>query len=160
HGFVMGLLLSPSGFRLPCCRCYYTDSYCRVHGLTYHTQPALAAQLIRTLAVPPAAGVLGAGDTAFAAKGIRQACAQRQFHWLVPINPERVLAGGKPRPKVKSLSDGLSAEQFTAVRLVPGSDAYAAQRRAARCRLGPKSKARTFWVHPQRRAVHNVGDVL
>jgi hypothetical protein len=25
--------------------------------------------------------------------------------------------------------------------------------------VGPKSKARTFWVHPERRAVHNVGDV-
>jgi hypothetical protein len=26
HGFVMGLLLTPSGLRLPCCRSYYTEA--------------------------------------------------------------------------------------------------------------------------------------
>jgi hypothetical protein len=78
----------------------------------------------------------------------------------VPINPERVLAGAKPRPKVASLATTFSAEHFEAVRLVPGQGTDVAQQRPARCRLGPKAKARTFWVHPERRAVHNVGDVL
>jgi hypothetical protein len=58
------------------------------------------------------------------------------------------------------LAQGFTAEDFEAVRVVPGTGAYAAQRRASRCRVGPKAKARTFWVHPERRAVHNVGDVL
>jgi hypothetical protein len=26
HGFIMGLLLTPSGLRIPCCRCYYTEA--------------------------------------------------------------------------------------------------------------------------------------
>src|SRR6202011_4604765 len=69
------------------------------------------------------------------------------------------LAGPKPRPKVTALASAFSAEQFEAVRLVPGPGAFAAQQRAARCRVGPKAKARTFYVHPERRAVHNVGDV-
>jgi hypothetical protein len=159
HGFVMGLLLTPSGLRIPCCRCYYTEGHCRDQGQAYRTQPELAAELIRALAVPEGAEVVVLGDTAFEAKAVREACAGRQFHWVVPINPERVLAGDKPRPKVRSLAAGLSAKHFEAVRLVPGQGAYAAQRRAARCRVGPKSKARTFWVHPERRAVHNVGDV-
>jgi hypothetical protein len=160
HGFVMGLLLTPSGFRIPCCRCYYTERYCRDQGRDYQKQPQLAAALITTLAVPEGAEVIVLGDTGFEAKDIRQACAARQFRWVVPINPERVLAGTKPRPKVRSLATGLSAEHFEAVRLVPGQGAYAAQRRAARCRVGPKSKVRTFYVHPERRAVHNVGAVL
>jgi hypothetical protein len=160
HGFVMGLLLTPSGLRVPCCRCYYTKDYCTARGLAYRTQVELAAALIDALAVPAGAEVVVLGDTAFEARAVRQACAGRQFRWVVPINPERVLAGDKPRPKVRTLAAGLSAEQFEAVRLVPGQGAYAAQRRAARCRVGPKSKARTFWVHPERRAVHNVGDVL
>ncbi len=160
HGFVCGLLLTPGGLRIPCCRCYYTQAYCRDHGLAYAKQPELAAALIRALAVPAGARVVVLGDTAFEAKGIRAACAQRGFGWGVPVNPERVLAGPKPRPKVKSLAHGLSAEHFQAVRLVPGQGPYAAQRRVARCRLGPKVKARTFYVHPERRAVHNVGDVL
>ena len=78
----------------------------------------------------------------------------------MPINPERVLAGAAPRPKVRSLAEGLAAEDFEAAGLVPGTGAYAAQRRASRCRVGPKAKARTFWVHPQKRAVHNIGDAL
>jgi hypothetical protein len=159
HGFVLGLLLTPSGLRIPCCRCYYTQGYCQAQKLPYRKQTELAAELIRTVAVPAGARVVVLGDTAFEAQVIRQACQDRQFAWVVPINPERVLAGPKPRPQVKSLLAGMCAEQFQAVRLVPGQGAHAAQRRVARCRLGPKVKARTYYVHTERRAVHNVGDV-
>lgn len=159
HGFVMGLLLTPGGLRIPCCRCYYTTRYCQTQKLPYRKQTELAAELIRTLVVPAGAPVVVVGDTAFEAHVIRQACQQRQWTWVVPINPERVLEGPKPRPQVKSLLAGMSAEPFVAVRLVPGQGAHAAQRRVARCRLGPKVKSRTFYVHAERRAVHNVGEV-
>src|SRR2546423_367579 len=77
---------------------------------------------------------------------------------IAPAAPRR--ADATPRPKVRSLSTGLTAEDFEAVRLVPGTGAYVAQRRASRCRVGPHAKARTYGVHPERRAVHPVGDVL
>jgi len=159
HGFVCGLLLTPSGFRIPCCRSYYTEGYCQAQKRPYRTQIQLAAELIRDVRVPTGAEVVVLGDTAFEAKEIRQACDKRHFLWVVPINPERVLAGPTPRPKVASLTQELSAEHFEPVRLLPGQGAYAAQQRAARCRVGPKAKARTFWVHTERRAVHNIGDV-
>jgi Transposase DDE domain len=159
HGFVCGLLLTPGGLRIPCCRSYYTEAYSTAHGVEYRTQIVLAAELIHTLAVPDGAEVVVLGDTAFESKDIRQACPARGFGWVVPINPERVLAGAKPRPKVASLAADLTAEHFEAVRLVPGQGADAAQRRAARCRLGPTAKVRTFGVHAEKRAVHNVGDV-
>jgi hypothetical protein len=160
HGFVMGLLLSPSGLRIPCCRSYYTEAYCQAHKKSYRKQPELAAELIDALHVPQGAEVVVVGDTAYEAKDIRAACQRRHFHWVVPINPERVLAGPKgQRPKVRSLIDALHAEQFEAVRLVPDQGAFAAQRRAAWCRCGPRAKARTFYVHSERRDVHNVGDV-
>jgi hypothetical protein len=160
HGFVMGLLLTPGGLRIPCCRSYYTEAYCQAHQKAYRKQPELAAELIRGVAVPPGARVVVVGDTAFEAQAIRDACARRQFPWVVPANPERALAGPRPRPKVTSLAHGLSAEQFEALRLVPGQGAYAAQQRAARCRVGPKAKPRVYYAHAERRAVHNVGDVL
>jgi hypothetical protein len=53
----------------------------------------------------------------------------------------------------------LKTQQFTPVRLTPGQGAYVAQRRVARCRLGPKVKTRTFYVHREKRAVHSVGEV-
>ena len=146
--------------RIPCCRSYYTAAYCQAQHKDYRKQTELAAELIRGVAVPAGARVIVLGDTAFEAQDIRDACAQRHFCWVVPSNPERVLAGPKPRPKVTSLVEELSAEQFEAVRLVPGQGVYAAQQRAARCRVGPKAKTRTYYVHAERRAVHNVGDVL
>src|SRR5206468_1355562 len=158
--WVVGLLLTPSGLRVPSCRSYYTKGYCAATGRPYRKQTELAAQLIAAAAVPAGAKAVVLGDTAFEAKLIRSACAARGFGWVVPLNPERVLAGPKPRPKVASLVQDLSARPFTAVRLVPGRGAYAAQRRAAPCRVGPRAKARTFYVHSERRAVHNVGAVL
>ena len=160
HGFVMGLLLTPSGLRIPCCRSYYTEAYCTQKNQAYRTQTELAAELIRTVRVPEGVEVVVLGDTAFDADSIRDACAERLFHWIVPVNPERVLAGAKgQRPKVSSLIEDLLAKQFAPVRLTPSQGPYVAMRRVARCRLGPKMKSRTFYVHRERRAVHHVGDV-
>jgi hypothetical protein len=159
HGFVLGLLLTPGGLRIPSCRCYYTQAYCAAQKQPYRKQTELAADLIRAVAVPEGAEVVVLGDTAFDAATIRSACAERHWTWVVPLNPERVLEGAQPRPKVWSLVQGLKAEQFTPVRLQPGRGPFVAQRRVARCRLGPKVKARTFYVHRERRQVHSLGDV-
>jgi hypothetical protein len=160
HCFVVGLLLTPSGFRIPCCRCYYTKDYGKAQQKDYRTQTQLAAERLRALAVPTGAQVVVLGATAFDAKVIRAACQERGFHWIVPVNPERLLAGTKPRPKVASLVKRFSARQFAPVRLVPSRGPFAAQRRVARCRLGPKVKARTYDVHAEKQVVHSVGEVL
>src|SRR5205823_5056162 len=87
-------------------------------------------------------------------------CAQRKYTWIVPVNPERVLAGPRgKRPKVRSLSHGLQADQLVETRLHAGRGPYVAQRRVSPCRLGPKVKPRTYYVHPRRQAVHSVGEV-
>src|SRR5437868_7770090 len=120
HGFVMGLLIAPSGCRIPCFKSYLTEMYCREAGLPDRTQTELAAELIRELPLPSGVRVTVLGDTAFDAKTIRVACRQRGYGWIVPINPERVLAGAKPRPKVSSLIVRLQASDLVPIRLVPG----------------------------------------
>jgi hypothetical protein len=160
HCFVMGLLLTPSGIRIPCWRSYYTEEYCKLKQRPYRKQTELAAELIATVVVPEGAEVVVLGDTAFDAESIRGACAARGFKWIVPMNSERVLAGPKgKRPKVRSLIEKLSVDQFAPVRLTPGQGRFVAQRRIARCRLGPKVKTRTWYVHQERRMVHSVGEV-
>lgn len=160
HCFVMGLLLTPSGIRIPCWRSYYTKDFSKQRQRPYRKQTELAAELIAAVAVPKGADVVVLGDTAFDAKCIRDACAARDFKWIVPMNPERVLAGPKgKRPKVRSLIKEFSAKQFAPVRLTPGQGRFVAQRRIARCRLGPKVKTRTWYVHRERRMVHSVGEV-
>jgi hypothetical protein len=157
HTFVMGLLITPGGLRLPVSKSYYTKEYCEKKKLTYRTQTELGAELIRELHVPRLARVIVLGDTAYEAKVIREACAKRNYTWIVPLNPERVLAGAKPRPKVRTLVSKMSADQFVPVRLNPNKGRFVAQRRLSRCRIGPKVKSRTFYVHSETREVHSIG---
>jgi Transposase DDE domain len=160
HCFVMGLLLTPSGLRIPFRRSYYTKEYCEQKCRPYRKQTELAAEMIRELPLPEGADVVVLGDTAFDAEVIRGACAERAYTWIVPMNPERVVAGAKPRPKVWSLVKGLTGKQFKPVRLYPGRGCYVAMRRLSPYRIGPKVKPRTFYVHQESRAVHSVGEVL
>lgn len=91
HSFICGLLLTPSGLRLPYCRPYYTREHAQNIDRPFFTDAELAAQMIRDLAVPPGAKVVVVGDTAYDAFVIRSACYDRNFRWVVPANPERVL---------------------------------------------------------------------
>lgn len=159
HCFVMGLLIAPSGMRIPFRRCYYTKDYCQANKRVYRKQTELAAEMIRELPLPKGSNVVVLGDTAFDAEVIRKACEERQFSWLVPLNPERVLAGPKPRPKVKSLVSGLTAQQFQTVRLCPSKGQYVAMRRLSVYRSGPKVKPRVYYTHTEDRDVHSVGSV-
>ena len=160
QGFVMGLLITPSGYRIPSCRCYYTWEYSQSKGLAYRTQTDWAAELIRQVPIPVGARAYVLGDTAFDAKCIRQACAERGFSWIVPANPERVLAGRKSRRKVRSLVGDLQAKDFEAYELQPGRGEGRQHRRLSRFRLGRKAKTRTYYVHGEQRDVHSVGKAL
>jgi hypothetical protein len=157
HCFIMGLLLTPSGMRLPVWLPYYTKEYCAAYGRQYRTQPQLAARLIDQLRVPQGARVVVVGDTAFDAEPILAACGRRQFKWVVPMNHDRRLSGSEPRVQIQSLAANYTAAQYVPIRLTPGQGPYVAQRRASACRVGPKAKIRTYWVHEERFDVHNVG---
>lgn len=169
HCFVMGLVITPSGLRLPLCRSYYTKEYLEQQNrkrakrkqpaLCYRKQTELAAELVRTAPVPKGVPVVVLGDTAFDAETLREACKKCGFSWIVPMNQGRGLEGKKPRPKVLSLVSGLRAHQFAPVKLTPSKGRFVAQRRASACRMGRKAKSRTFYVHQKRLTVHAVGEV-
>ena len=160
HCFVKGLLITPSGIRIPFSRSYYTREYCKAKNCPFRTQTELAAEMISDLPLPEGAKVVVLGDTAFDAKCIREACDKRNYTWIVPLNPERVVAGPKgKRPKVRSLINGLKADQLVEIRLHAGKGPYVEQRRVSPWRMGSKVKPRTYYVHKRRQAVHSVGEV-
>jgi hypothetical protein len=159
HSFTMGLLITPSGIRIPFCKPYHTREYCARKGLVHRTTAEAAADLIGELPLPEGARVVVLGDTAYDAEVVRDACQDRGYSWIFPCNPERVLAGPKgQRPKVRSLLKDWSSWSRQTIRLAPGQGAYAVYRRLSRHRIGPKAKARTFDVHEERRRVHSVGE--
>ena len=159
HSYTMGLLITPSGIRLPFCRPYRTREYCKQKGLEHRTTAEAAADLIRELPLPEGARVVVLGDTAYDAQVVREACQEQGYTWIFPCNPERVLAGAKPRPKVRSLLKDLSLGSFKPIRLMPGQGPYVAYRRLSAHRMGPKAKPRTYHVRQERREVHSVGRV-
>jgi Transposase DDE domain len=157
HCFVFGLLITPTGLRLPWWRPYYTKDYCAQTGRAFHKQTELAAQLVEQLRVPASADVVVLGDTAFDANALVAACGRRRFTFVLSMNGDRVLGGDLRQTKVTDLAAGWAAESYTPVRLTPGTGRYQAQRRAAACRTGLRRKGRTFWVHLEDLEVHNVG---
>ncbi len=160
HSFTMGLLITPSGVRIPFSRPYHTREYCRQKGLQHRTTAEAAADLIRELPLPENARVMILGDTAYDAEPIRQSCHERGYSWIFPCNPERVLAAPKgKRPKVRSLLNDWSMWSPQKIRLAPGQGKYVMQRRLSPHRIGPKAKPRTYYVHQERQDVHSVGRV-
>jgi hypothetical protein len=160
HSFTMGLLITPSGLRIPFSKPYHTREYCKKKGLAHRTTAEAAADLIRELPLPERAKVIVLGDTAYDAEVIRDACKDRNYSWIFPCNPERVLAGPKgQRPKVRSLLKDWSTWSRQTIRLAPGQGPYAVYRRLSPHRIGPKAKSRTYDVHQERQRVNSVGEV-
>jgi len=160
HSHTGGLLITPSGIRIPFSLPYRTREYCRKKGLAHRTTAEAAADLIRQLPLPEGARVVVLGDTAYDAEVVRQACAERGYDWIFPCNPERVLAGPRgKRPQVRSLLKDWPQVSRQTIRLAPGQGRYVNYRRLSPHRIGPKAKSRTFYVHHQRRTVKSVGDV-
>jgi Transposase DDE domain len=160
HSFTMGLLITPSGIRIPFSKPYHTHEYCEKTGRAHRTTAEAAADLIGELPLPEEARVIVLGDTAYDAEVIRGVCRDRRYSWIFPCNPERVLAGPKgQRPKVRSLLKDWSRWSRQTIRLAPGQGPYAAYRRLSPHRIGPKAKPRTYYVHQERQQVHSVGEV-
>lgn len=160
HSFTAGLLLTPSGLRIPFCKPYHTREYCQRNGLVHRTTAEAAAELIRELPLPEEAEVVVLGDTAYEAEVVREACAGRGYSWIFPGNPERVLAGPQgQRPKVRSLITDWPTWSRQTIRLAPAQGKYAVYRRLSAHRIGPKAKPRTYIVHQEKREVHSVGAV-
>ena len=160
HSFTFGLLITPSGYRLPFQIPHYTKEYCQKKGIKHRTTAQSAADLIRSLPLPDDAEVIVLGDTAYDAKVVREACAQRNYIWIVPANPERVYEGPRGnRPKVRSRLKDWTSLSLKTIRLRASTGKYAGYRRLSRWRVGPKMKPRVYYAYQEKQEVRSVGRV-
>jgi len=160
HTFVFALLLCPCGLRVPYWLPFHTKGYCQVRGWQHQTQADLAARLISDLPLKDSIPVVVVGDTAFEAKQIRKACSKRNYRWVVPINPERRLAGAAPRPKVLSLVEHLKVQDFQKLSFRLDQGELAAMARVSGSRVRSSKHHRVYWVHRRTAAVLSVGEVV
>jgi hypothetical protein len=160
HSFTFGLLITSSGIRIPMQIPHYTPEYCQEQGLEHQTTAESAAQLIRTLPLPPHAEVVVIGDTAYDAKVVRDACEERGYTWIVPANPERVYEGPKgQRPKLRSRLKDWTSLSLKTIRLRASTGKYARYRRLSKWRVGPKTKPRVYYAYQEKQDVRHVGCV-
>jgi|tagenome__1003787_1003787.scaffolds.fasta_scaffold20770653_1 hypothetical protein len=169
HVFVCCVLISPqTGARVPCVRPYYTQEYCQQlaarakpgqPAVAFRSQADIAAEMIGNVRVPSGSRVLVLGDTAFDAEQIQAACKKRRFDWITPANPERVLAGKKPRKKLAEVSKGFTAETMTRVELCPGLGRWWRHQRGSKGKAWRGKYARRYWARTETLSVHNVGEV-
>ena len=160
HSFTFGLLITPSGMRIPFQIPHYTKEYCAEHGVVHRTTAEAAAEMIRTLPLPPDAHVTVLGDTAYDAAVVQQACAARGYTWIVPANPERVYQGARgQRPKLRSRLKDWKCLSLATIRLRASTGKYAGYRRLSKWRIGPKQKPRVYYAHQEQREVRSVGRV-
>lgn len=161
HSFTFGLLITPSGMRIPWQIPHYTQEYCAAQGLTHRTTAESAAAMIRSLPLAPRSEVVVLGDTAYEAQVVRAACQERGFTWIFPANPERVYEGSKGhRPQLRSRLKDWSRLSRTTIKLHAATGEYARYRRLSKWRLGLKHKPRVYYAYQEKRVVRRVGGVL
>jgi len=160
HSFTFGLLLTPSGYRIPYQIPHYTKEYCKKKGLKHLTTAEAAAKMIRDLPLDEEAEVMVLGDTAYDAKSVREACDERNYKWIFPANSERVYEGptGK-RPKLRSRLKDWTGLSLKTIRLRASTGEYADYRRLSRWRVGPKQKPRVYYAYQEKLKVRSVGRV-
>jgi hypothetical protein len=160
HSFTFGLLITPSGMRLPMQMPHYTKEYCAEHGLVHRTTAEAAAEMIRTLPLPASAEVVVLGDTAYEAAVVRQACEERNYTWIFPANPERVYEGSRgQRPKLRSRLQDWKRLSLSTIRLCASTGDYVAYRRLSKWRMGPKVKPRVYYAYQETANVRGAGRV-
>ena len=158
HSFTFGLLITPSGIRIPYQIPFLTVEYCNEHGLERMTTAQAAAQMIRSLPLPAEAEVIVLGDTAYEADIVRSACEERGYTWIFPANSSRVFAGPKgKRPTLRSRLQAWSKLSLKKIRLQASQGNYVNYRRVSKYRLGPKLKARVYYAYEETRDVQGVG---
>ena len=161
HSFTFGVLITPSGLRIPFQIPHYTKEYCELQTLTHLTTAEAAAEMIRTLPLPADAKVTVLGDTAYDAKVVQEACAARGYTWIMPANPERVYQGPSgQRPKLRSRLKDWTSLSLQTIRLRASTGKYAGYRRLSQWRSGPTQKPRVYYAHQEIREVRRVGRVL
>ena len=160
HSFTYGLLITPSGIRIPDQVPHLTKEYCAEQGLVHRTTAEAAADMIASLPLPKDAEVVVLGDTAYDAEVIQAVCEERGYVWIMPANPERVYEGPKGhRPKVRSRLKDWKSLSLKTVRLRASTGQYASYRRLSKWRVGPKQKPRVYYAYQEKSEVRSVGCV-
>lgn len=168
HAFLLGLLLTDRGARIPLPRkSYYTEAYCRKHRRKFRTTVQLAADMLKELRVPDDVDLRVVFDSAFDAEVIHRVCRRRGFCAVFPLDPNRVLtrtaeqdAAWVSGEKVVAWTRSWSRNEFALVELAMDSEDHVFARRRHADNLRVKKTKRRYAAAARRATVSKLGDCL
>jgi hypothetical protein len=168
HAFLMGLILTDKGGRLPLPRkSYYTKAYCAKKRRRYRSLNDLAAAMIKEVAVPADVEVTVVYDSAFDAKQVHQAARQRGFREVFPLDPNRNLSGSKDfegaelrGQKVVHWTRTWQRDEFTLLELQVENEDHVFFRRRHRDNLRRRKTERRYAAAARHALVSKLGDCL
>jgi hypothetical protein len=168
HAFIMGLLLTDRGGRIPLPRkSYYTEEYCRKHRRKFRTTVQLAADMVKGLRVPDDVDVVVVFDSAFDAEVIHRACRRPHFCAVFPIDPNRVLGRSAEQDaafltgeKVVAWTRSWSRKEFALIELAMDSEDHVFARRRHVDNLRVTKTKRRYAAAARRATVSKLGECL
>jgi hypothetical protein len=168
HAFLMGLILTDRGGRIPLPRrSYYTQEYCRKRGKKYCTLNELAALMLRQVNVPEDVDVTVTFDSAFDADSIHGVCRRRGFREVFPIDPNRNLASVEDKDAKAIAGERVVAwtrtwdhEEFDLLELQVENEDHVFFRRRHVDNLRVKKTKRRYATAARRAAVSKLGACL
>ena len=168
HAFLMGLVLTDRGARLPLPRkSYYTEDYCRKHGGVFGRRCELAAAMLRELRVPDDVDVVVVFDSAFDAGAIHACAGNAVFMRFFPsirigcwparrTRTRRGCRGKKWWPGRGSWS----RQQFALLELAVDNEDHVFARRRHADNLRVRKTKRRYAVAARQATVSKLGDCL
>jgi hypothetical protein len=168
HAFLMGLLLTDKGGRLPLPRkSYYTKTYCQKKRRKYRSLNDLAAAMIREVQLPDGVELTVVYDSAFDAKQVHRAASRRGFREVFPLDPNRNLSGSAAveadelrGQKVVHWTRAWSRDEFALLELQVDNEDHVFFRRRHRDNLRPRKTQRRYAAAARRATVSKLGDCL
>jgi len=168
HAFLMGVILTDRGGRLPLPRrSYYTKQFCKKHGKKYRTLNDLTALMLKEVKIPDDVDVTVVFDSAFDADKIHRVCRRRGFREVFPIDPNRNLAAtddadAKPieGEKVVAWTRTWDRHEFELIELQVENENHVFFRRRHVDNLRVKKTKRRYAAAARRVAVSKLGACL
>lgn len=167
HTFVMGLLMTASGARIPLPRrSYYTKTYVnrqnkrlklgrrKGNRLELKTQVDLACLIVKELDLPDNIHLVVVADEYFEGKKMTNLCRQKGYVFIAPVDSRRTFEGGGT---LHAKGKALARSTYQELILCRGEEETASHRRHQPRGAGDKGR-RVYRFHAERQAVAGMGE--
>jgi len=168
HLFVMGLLTTESGARIPLPRrSYYTEEYVRRQNkrlklrrrkgkpLVFKTQQSLACLIVKELELPDNIRLVVVADEYFEGCKPTNLCRKKGYVFIVPVDSKRTF---EPGHTLHARGKALPRSAYRKLILRRGEEDTASHRRHLPGGAGEKGR-RVYRFYRERRAVAGIGEV-